>query len=423
MMRVIRILAGAVVASVLWAALVAFGAREGWLRSLPAPRGDIEAFYQAEKSKIIAQSKGNVALALLQHGAVVREYFASRGKPVDRNTLFQVASLSKWLTAWGVMTLVEQRKIDLDAPVGRYLTRWHLPQGQFDNNEVTIRRLLSHTAGLTDGLGYKGFAPGQKVPTVDAELRHIGDPMPGRSGVVAVGVRPGSEFNYSGGGFLILQLLIEEVSHEPFNAYMRSKVLLPLGMTESTYVDPDSVHLADFFDEQGGRAIHYKFAAVAAASLYTSTHDMAHFLESQIPGPHGEAIGRGVLKPSTIFLMRHPEASLYVLPVWGLGTILYAPNGAGAYVVGHDGNNYPAISTTARLNPANGDGIVMFDSGNGQLASEIGGDWTYWQTGTADIGDLVIFEAARIVMVIGAGIFLIVLGTGILLWRSRTPRA
>jgi CubicO group peptidase (beta-lactamase class C family) len=420
MRRALWIVASALLAIVVWTALVVAGAREGWWLPLPAPRGDIEAFFQAEKTRIAAQSKGNVALALLQHGRVVREYFVSRGKPIGRDTLFQVASLSKWLTAWGVMTLVEQHKVNLDVPVSRYLTRWKLPPSPFNNNDVTIRRLLSHTAGLTDGLGFKGFAPEQKPATVEAELTHSVDPMPGRSGLVRVGVRPGSEFRYSGGGFLLLQLLIEEVTHQSFNAYMRSAVLLPLGMTESTYVDPDPGHLADFFDENGGRAIHYKFTAVAAASLYTSTGDMARFLQAQLPGPRGEAIGRGVLKPATILLMRHPQASLYGLPIWGLGTILYAPNDVGGFVVGHDGNNFPAISTTARLDPATGDGIVVLDSGNGALASGIGGDWTYWQTGVVDIGELVVFEAGRLLTILGGGVLVIVLAAGILLWRWRT---
>ena len=418
MPRSIRVFGAALVAVVVWMVLVAMGSREGWWRPLPAPRGDAKAFLDAAGMKIGRESKGNAALVLLEHGRAAGEYFASRGKPVDGDTLFQVASMSKWLTAWGVMTLVEKRKIDLDAPVSRYVKRWKLPPSEYKNDDVTIRRLLSHTAGFTDGLGYRGFAPGEKPQTLEASLTHAADAMPGRPGAVRVGVRPGSEFRYSGGGFTLLQLLIEEVSGQSFNDFMRKSVLLPLGMTESTYVDPDPAHLAPFFDEKGKRAIHYRFTSLAAASLYTSTNDMTRFLAAQLRGPHGEPVGRGVLRPATIELMRHPQASIFGLPIWGLGTILYAPNNAGGFVVGHDGNNFPAINTTARLDPATGDGIIMLETGNGTVASEIGGDWTYWHTGTVDIGVLV-FEARNELIILAAGILVIIAIAGAIFWRGR----
>jgi CubicO group peptidase (beta-lactamase class C family) len=76
--------------------------------------------------------------------------------PVTSGTVFNIGSASKSVTAWGVMHLVEQGKIDLDAPVSRYLTRWQLPESDFEHDGVTVRRLLSHTAGLSPG-SYLGF--------------------------------------------------------------------------------------------------------------------------------------------------------------------------------------------------------------------------------------------------------------------------
>lgn len=419
MARIISVVGGSIVAILLWIVLVAIGAREGWLHPMPAPRGDTQAFLNAEGTRLGHDLKGNAAFVVLEHGRVAGEYFVSRRKPVDGDTLFQVASMSKWVTAFGVMALVEKKKIDLDAPVSRYLKRWRLPPSDFNNDEVTVRRLLSHTAGLTDGLSYRGFPPGEKPQPLEASLTRASDAMPGASGVTRVGMKPGSAFKYSGGGFTLLQLLIEEVSGEPFNTYMRKTVLVPLGMTESTYLDPDPAHLATFFDENGKPAIHYHFTALAAASLYTSTNDMTRFLQAQLTGPHGEPVGRGVLKPATIALMRHPQASLFVLPVWGLGTILYAPNNAGGYIVGHDGNNYPAINTTARLDPATGDGIIVLLTGDPTLASRVGGDWTFWKTGTADIGVLIVEEGRQILIILGAGVLVIVLVAGAILWRRQ----
>jgi CubicO group peptidase (beta-lactamase class C family) len=419
--RILRIALVAIVLIAVWIVVVAFGTREGWWRPLPAPRGDAAAFLKAAETRYAAESKGNIAMAVLDHGHVAGTYFASRGRPVDGQSLFQVASMSKWFTAMAVMTLVEQGRIDLDAPVSRYLKRWKLPASAFDNNGVTVRRVLSHTAGFTDGLGYRGFAPGQKLQSLPASLTHAADAMPFSDGRVRVGTMPGTQWQYSGGGYTLLQLMIEDVTGQPFNDYLRQHVLQPFGMTESTYVDPDPAHLADFYDKDGTRAIHYKFTALAAASLYTSVDDLVRFLQALMPGPHGEPPGRGVLKPATLEQMRQITARVYGIPIWGLGNVLYAPTQTSGFVIGHDGNNFPAINTTARIDPATGNGIIILSSGNGILASEIGGDWTYWQTGVVDLPTIV-FEAQTTLIILAGGILLILLGAVIIAWRGRRAR-
>ena len=403
-----------------WIAIVAVGARQGWWRAMPAAKGDTAGFLQWAQSRYAAESKGNIAIVLLDHGQVAGSYFASHGRAVDGNSLFQVASLSKWITAWGVMALADQHRIDLDAPVSRYLTRWHLPPSKFDNDRVTVRRLLAHTAGLTDGLGFLGYGPDQKLPTIEEELTQARDAMPGASGIVRVGARPDRSWRYSGGGYLILQLLIEEVTHEPFNDYMRRAVLQPLGMTSSTFVDPDPAHLADDYDADGTKIAPARFVALGAASLYTSTAGLTRFLQAQLAGPDGALPGRGVLKPATLEAMRQPQAFLYGIPVWGLGETLYVPNGAGSYVIGHDGNNFPAINTTARLDPATGDGIIVMETGNPTLAREIGGEWTFWHSGTVGLDTLVMFDMRRLLILIAVGALAILVGGLALAWRGRT---
>jgi CubicO group peptidase (beta-lactamase class C family) len=418
MRRIAGIVFATIAVLVVWVVLVAAGAREGWWRAMPAAKGDTAGFLKWAESRYAAQSKGNFAMVLLDHGHVAGTYFASHGRPVDGNSLFQVASMSKWVTAWGVMTLVEQHRIALDAPISRYLTRWHLPQSQFGNDGVTVRRLLSHTAGLTDGLGFLGYAPGQTPLTIEQELTRAKDAMPGASGAVRVGAAPGTAWQYSGGGYLILQLLIEEVTHEPFNDYMRRAVLRPLGMRESTFADPDPAHLADFYGSDGSKAIHYKFTAIAAASLYTSAADMTRFLAAQ-------RSGRDVLSSAALKIMRTPQAFLYSLPIWGLGEILYVPNGAGSYIIGHDGNNYPAINTTARIDPATGDGVIVLETGNDTLAREIGGEWVFWHTGTVGLDTLVVSDARGILIVLASGALVILIGAILVAWRGRrrgTPR-
>ena len=394
----------------LWAALVLFGTLEGWGRAKLAPPGDGAAFMAAAQREIAAQHKGNVAFRLLRDGRVIGEYFVSAGEPVDADTLFQVASLSKWITAFGVMHLVDAGKLDLDAPVSTYLRRWSLPPSEFANNEVTVRRLLSHTAGLTDDLGYAGFVPGAPVQQLEASLTRASDASPGKDGRVRVGLKPGSEWRYSGGGYTLLQLLIEEASGEPFADYMRRAVFLPLGMTRSTFVvDANTANVAAMYNVDGKPATHFKFTALAATSLYTSAADMTRFVQAQLVGPNGEPPGRGLIKPSTLNLMRQPHASTMGADIWGLGTMLYVPLHDGGFIVGHDGNNEPAINTAVRLNPANGDAIVVLETGNKLLATEIAGKWAFWQAGAIDFLTA-LMSARTMLQFIAAGGFVIFVG-------------
>jgi len=115
--RILRIALVAVLALLVWTAGVIAAALEGWGRRPLAPAGDAHAFAAAAIAQADAARPGNLALVLIEDGQVLDRHFISIGEPVDGDTLFQVASLSKWVTAWGVMTLAEAGKLDLDAPV------------------------------------------------------------------------------------------------------------------------------------------------------------------------------------------------------------------------------------------------------------------------------------------------------------------
>ena len=402
-----------------WSAFVLVGTLYGWWREPLAPSGDAGAFAGAAVRKIEAERRGNVAFVLIQAGTPVREYTASIGQPVDRDTLFQVASLSKWVSAWGVMTLVDAGKLDLDEPVATYLTRWKLPKGEFDDKAVTVRRLLSHTAGLTDGLGYGGFPPGTAVQSLEDSLTRASDASPNADGRVRAGMAPGTKWKYSGGGYTLLQLLVEEVSGDSFGSYMRRAVFQPLGMNRSTFSAEAGVsNLATFFGVDGAVATHYRFTALAAASLYTSALDMTRFVAAHVRSPSGEAPGRGVLTPATLSLMRHPQASKFGVEIWGLGTMLYAPNGADDFIIGHDGNNEPAINTAVRLDPTTGDGIVILETGNRLLATELAGEWVYWKTRTIDFLAFTVASTKAIRLVAGGWVVLVM--TFVVLWRRRS---
>lgn len=415
----VRVSLATLAALTLWTVLIAVGSFRGWGREPIAPRGDTRAFLDAAAARIDSRNAGNAVLTLLEDGRTYGAHAVSVGEPVDRDTVFQVASLSKWITAWGVMALSQAGQIDLDAPVGTYLERWSLPPSDFDNDAVTVRRLLSHTAGLTDGLGYAGFAPDQPLQTLEQSLTRAADAVPGASGIVRVGYEPGTGWRYSGGGYTLLQLLIEEVSGESFEDYMQRVVLRPLGMTHSTFHwTPESgTRLATFYDVDSKPAVHYRFTALAAASLYTTASDLTRFLQANLPGPNGEPLGRGVLDPATVDEMRRAHGSRLGRDIWGLGTMLYARNAEGGFVVGHDGNNGPAINTAARLDPATGNGIVVLATGTPGLASTVGGEWVFWETGNVDFLALVM-GANETLRTLVLGALGIGVGGALIAWRG-----
>jgi len=416
MMRVLATLALVVA----WLAAVLVGSLEGWYRAPLAARGDVQAFSEAADSLLQSRCRGNAVVLLIVDGEVRAEHTCSVGAPVDRDSVFQVASLSKWITAWGVMTLVDAGRIALDTPVSSYLTRWQLPGGPFGTDGVTVRRLLSHTAGLSDGLGYGGFAPGDRIQTLEESLELAADRMPRTSGAVVVGREPGSRWQYSGGGYALLQLLVEEVTGETFESYMQRAVLGPLEMRDSTFdwTRAERAKLAESYDADSKLAPQRHYTAVAAASLYTTASDLARFVRAQLAGPDGEPVGRSVLAPSTVEQMWKPEATVLGRDAWGLGAILYARNADGRFVVGHDGNNLPAINTAVRLDPDTGGGIVVLSTGTPNLATTIAGEWVFWETGNVDAFAFVV-GLERTLSTAAAGAVGIVIAA-LLLARGRT---
>ncbi len=150
--------------------------------------------------------------------------------PETPETVFDAASIAKPVTAWGIMTLVEDGLLDLDTPIEQYLTRWHLPPSKFDHNQITIRRILSHTAGLSTD-GETGVDPGAYVPTLEEALN--GAVLGMRA--LHVAYPPGEDFHYSSIGYTLLEIAVEEVTGESFASYMQRKVLDPLGMVNSSY--------------------------------------------------------------------------------------------------------------------------------------------------------------------------------------------
>jgi len=210
------------------------------------------------------------------------------GRPerVTAETLFASGSISKPVSAAAALALVEKRHLKLDADVNSMLRSWKVPENEFTKNEkVTLRRLLTHSAGLNEG-GAPSFAAGEEaftaVQTLDA-----GPPMNSGSPYrqaqpVRVQAIPGSRFLYSPGGYAIVTVLIEDVERRSFQAILRETVLKRLGMTSSTFEQPLPERLLKraTTEHSDGRPLEGKqryFPGLAAGGLWTTPTDLAKF--------------------------------------------------------------------------------------------------------------------------------------------------
>jgi CubicO group peptidase (beta-lactamase class C family) len=291
---------------------------------------------EAARQAMATSTAPGLAVALVHHGQVV--WAAGHGvadrttrQPVTPTTRFQAASLSKPVAAWGVLRLIEQGRIGLDEPVVSHLRHWRPPPSPFDADGITVRRLLSHTAGLSVH-GYAGQTLDRPLPPIAASLSgEAGGSFP-----VELLDAPGGRWLYSGGGYSVLQLLVEELTGRPFADVMQAEVLGPLGMTASSVGWWRTAATACPHDANGVRMPDFAFAEQAAAGLVTTAPDLARFLAAALPGPQGEPPGRGVVSPAGVRLML--TAAPATEGCWGLGYGL-GRLASGDWLAYHEGAN------------------------------------------------------------------------------------
>jgi CubicO group peptidase (beta-lactamase class C family) len=278
-----------------------------------------------------------VSIAVINGGAVewAKGYGVAEAEtttPVSIHTLFQAASISKPVAALAALRLVERGKLALDEDANARLTSWRVPENEFTGKEkVTLRRLLSHTAGLTVH-GFGGYPADAPVPTL---VQVLDGRTPANSDAVRVDAFPGSLFRYSGGGYAVAQQLMIDVTGRPFPELLAELVLRPVGMDDSTYEQPlparlrgtaSSGHLND------GRLLpgrYHTYPELAAAGLWTTPTDLAKFLIEIQRGLRGRS---SVISPATAREITTARKSSY-----GLG-LSVSGSGPAAWF-GHGGSN------------------------------------------------------------------------------------
>jgi CubicO group peptidase (beta-lactamase class C family) len=310
-----------------------------------------------------------VSVAVIHEGRLewARGFGVTRtgGPPVTADTLFQAASISKPVFALAVLHLVDEGKLKLDANVNDYLKDWKVPDNEFTAvKKVTLRGILSHSAGLTVH-GFPGYAADAPLPTT---VQILDGAPPANSPAVRVDAIPGTRYQYSGGGYVIAQQLLSDVTGVPLPKLLRDTVLTPLGMSHSTYEQPLPAARASEVAmpyEQNGKPVYggpHNYPEMAPAGLWTTPTDLARYalgVQSALAGK-----SKQVISAATARAMLTP-----VLGNHGIGPVAGGATARKFFTHGGSNAGYRCLLVAYE----DGEGAIVMtnsDSG-GQLGDEV----------------------------------------------------
>jgi CubicO group peptidase (beta-lactamase class C family) len=287
---------------------------------------------------------------------------AGGSEPVMLDTLFQAASISKPVTALAALRYVEQHQWSLDANINEKLLSWKVPENAYTQQQkVTLRQLLSHSAGMTVH-GFPGYGVNEPLPTVRQILD--GEP-PANTEPVRVDFVPETETRYSGGGFTIVQLMMMDQMKKPFPQLMKEAVLAPLGLRHSTFEQPLPPALfpmaaigthASGESLEGGWRIHPE---LATAGLWTTPSDL---------GRIAIEVSKAWAGKSRRVLSREMAEQMLTMQSEGFGLGFQLEPGNDRF--GHGGWNFGFTSSLIAFADSGSGVVMMANSDNGPLLFE-----------------------------------------------------
>jgi CubicO group peptidase (beta-lactamase class C family) len=287
------------------------------------------------------------------------------------DTPMSVQSISKAVTAWGVMYLVDQGKLDLDVPIVNYLHTWQFPPSSFPTEKITARQLLSHTAGLPLGDVFAIYSPEERRPTLRESLTQEAILL----------TEPGQGFSYSNTGFNLLELLIEEITGEAFATFMDRVVLTPLGMEHAsfTWLPEYGSTVPVGYNLKHQSVTPYVYAAKASGGLFATASDIAIF---SIAGMASK--DTAVLSAESIKVMYSSHSSnlgIYglVFDTYGLGHYIETLE-HGTFAISHGGQGN-GIMTHYHAVPKTGDALVILTNSQRSwpVIAAILAEWARWR--------------------------------------------
>ena len=312
-----------------------------------------------------------VSVAVIENGKIAWTRgigIKEAGKPdvVTPDTLFQAGSVSKPVAVSAMLRLVGGGTLNLDTDVNRYLTSWKVPENQFTAAEkVTLRRIASHSAGLTVH-GFRGYAPDAPLPTA---VQVLSGTPPANSAPVVVDTIPGTIYRYSGGGLTVMQQLLVDVTGTPFHELVRQQVLTRAGMDRSTFEQPLPAaraneaargHSSNGSPVPGG---WHALPELAAAGLWTTPTDLAKW---------AIAIADARAGRSTAVLSQDMAKQMLTLQKDNFGLGLPVNASGKAFNFWHSGSNV-GFRAHFKMFPELGAGVVVMTNGDtgGPLNEEI----------------------------------------------------
>ena len=288
--------------------------------------------------------------------------------PVTRNTIFQIASISKTVTGTAIMQLYENGDIDLDDDINAYLP-FSVRHPAFPDTPITFRMLLSHTSGIDnnwdvyDSLYTTDSGGGDSPITLEQFAR--GFFIPGGAYYDAkynfTVTAPGETYQYSNTAYALLGYLIEEISGETFPDYCKSHIFEPLDMPNTTWLlaNTDMGKLAVPYENDKALP-HYSFATYPDGTLKTTPQEFSHLMIAMMN--NGEYNGNQILQPETVTEMLTPVANEnHQALTWDYGVPdeLFMGKYNNGNIVGHTGGD-PGVFTIAMFNKENKNGVVLF---------------------------------------------------------------
>jgi len=324
---------------------------------------DLESFIvdcEKQLDKKIGKSIPGAVVVIIENGEIYyKKTFGYKDKkakePMSLETIFQVGSISKTAFALTVMKLVQEGLIDLDIPIDSYLNRWHLPDSKYNKDGVTARRILSHTAGLSTP-GYWGYNPKKQLPTLEQSLSSF---------IYSVKMKknPGEKWKYSGGGYTVLQLAVEEILGQSLSEYTEANIFGKMGMTNSSYIyNPDMKNkLSKPYNFFGIQIPNYLYTEASAAGLYTTAPDLAKMIIEMI-NCYYNMENNLVINKEILELMMVPEAAIDKKEYMGMGVFINDV-GNGIKTYGHGGDNR-GWKAQFGFCPDKKSGIVILTNGN-----------------------------------------------------------
>jgi len=310
-----------------------------------------------------------VSIAVIHNGKVewARGFGVAKvgGPGVTAETMFQAGSISKPVAAMAALRLVEQKKLMLDEDINKELTTWKLPSSEAAHGKpVTLRELLTHTGGTTVH-GFPGYAQGEPVPSL---VEVLNGEKPANTSAIRIETEPGTKWNYSGGGFTIMQAAAIDASKESFPKLLHDTVLAPIGMKHSTYEQPLPATMGPAATPYNGDGTPvaggaHTYSEMAAAGLWTTAPDLALYVMENQRSLEGKA--NHVLSPEmTKEMMKAGMGN------WGLGVQIGGSEGDRYFTHGGVNAGFEALFVGYENH---GDGAVVMTNAQGgsRLAEQI----------------------------------------------------